>query len=80
MVGLPPLKEKMHIQQFLSCSNWLRSYLPAEYGHVAKVLGAYQKPGSTFPERERRDVMSIRCDVNEEVKSEAGDSKGVVRK
>ena len=50
VVDFPPLKEKLHIQQFLGCSNWLRSYLPAEYGHVAKVLGAYQKPGSTFPE------------------------------
>lgn len=48
VVGFPPLKEKAHIQQFLGCGNWLRGYLPAEFGHVA--LGAYQKPGAVFPE------------------------------
>ena len=46
----PPLREKLHIQQFLGCANWLRGYLPAEYGHAAKVLGQWQKPGAEFPE------------------------------
>ena len=50
VVDFPPLKEKVHIQQFLGCGNWLRGYLPAEFGHVAKILGAYQKPGAEFPE------------------------------
>ena len=50
VVDFPPLKEKTHIQQFLGCGNWLRGYLPAEFGHVAKILGAYQKPGAEFPE------------------------------
>ena len=49
VVDFPPLKEKLHIQQFLGCSNWLRPYLPAEYGLAAKILGAYQKAGSEFP-------------------------------
>jgi hypothetical protein len=44
------LKEKVHIQQFLGCGNWLRGYILAEFGHVAKILGAYQKPGAEFPE------------------------------
>ena len=39
VVDFPPLKEKLHTQQFLGCANWLRGYLPAEYGHAAKVLG-----------------------------------------
>ncbi|CAK9071601.1 unnamed protein product, partial [Durusdinium trenchii] len=50
VVDFPPLKEKVHIQQFLGCGNWLRGYLPSEFGHVAKLLGAYQKPGVEFPE------------------------------
>ena len=49
VVDFPPLKEKLHIQQFLGCSNWLRPYLPAEYGLAVKILGAYQKAGSEFP-------------------------------
>jgi len=44
-----PLKEKLHIQQFLGCTNWLRWYLPQEYGQAAKILGEYQKPGAEFP-------------------------------
>ena len=35
----PPLKEKVHVQQFLGCANWLRIYLPSEFAHAAKVLG-----------------------------------------
>ena len=50
VVDFPPLREKLHIQQFLGCANWLRGYLPAEYGHAAKVLGQWQKPGAVFPE------------------------------
>ena len=30
VVDFPPLREKLHIQQFLGCANWLRGYLPAE--------------------------------------------------
>ncbi|CAJ1420832.1 unnamed protein product, partial [Effrenium voratum] len=45
----PPLKEKLHTQQFLGCANWLRQYLPVEFGHAAKVLNAYQKPGAEYP-------------------------------
>ena len=44
-----PLKEKLHIQQFLGCANWLRTYLPAEFGCAAKVLTGYQKPDAVFP-------------------------------
>ena len=49
VVDFPPLREKLHIQQFLGCANWLRGYLPAEYGHAAKVLGQWQKPGLSSP-------------------------------
>ena len=49
MVNFPPLREKLHIQQFLGCANWLQGYLPAEYGHAAKVLGQWQKPGLNSP-------------------------------
>ena len=45
----PPLKKMLHIQQFLGCANRLRSYYPAEYGHAAKILGQWQKPGAEFP-------------------------------
>ena len=44
-----PLREKLHVQQFLGCANWLRAYLPAEFGCCAKVLTGYQKPGAVFP-------------------------------
>ena len=44
-----PLREKLHVQQFLGCSNWLRTYLPAQFGCAAKVLTGYQKPGAVFP-------------------------------
>ena len=50
VVDFPPLREKLHIQQFLGCANWLRGYLPAEYGYAAKVLGQWQKTGAEFPE------------------------------
>ena len=48
VVDFPRLREKLHIQQFLGCANWLRGYLPAEYGHAAKVLGQWQKRGAEF--------------------------------
>ena len=47
----PPLKEKVHVQQFLGCANWLRIYLPSEFAHAAKVLGEFQKPGAKFPDQ-----------------------------
>ena len=50
VIDFPPLWEKLHIQQFLGCANWLRGYLPVEYGHAAKILGQWQKPGAVFPE------------------------------
>jgi hypothetical protein len=49
IVDFAPLKEKLHIQQFLGCTNWLRWYLPKEYAGAAKVLGEYQKVGAEFP-------------------------------
>ena len=49
VVDFAPLREKLHIQQFLGCTNWLRWYLPQEYAHVAKLLGEFQKPGAVFP-------------------------------
>ena len=46
----PPLKEKVHVQQFLGCANWLRIYLPSEFAHAARVLGEFQKTGAKFPD------------------------------
>ena len=46
----PPLREKLHVQQFLGCANWLRIYLPSEYAQAAKILGEYQKAGAKFPD------------------------------
>ena len=50
VTDFPPWKEKLPFQQFLRCANWLRGrgYLPAEYGHAAKIWGR-QKPGAEFP-------------------------------
>ena len=49
VMDFAPLREKLHIQQFLGCSNWLRMYLPAEYGVCSKILTGYQRPDATFP-------------------------------
>jgi len=46
----PPLKEKTHVMQFLGCTNWLRSFLYAEYVPASKILGKYQRDGMEFPE------------------------------
>jgi hypothetical protein len=46
----PALREKLHIQQFLGCTNFLRNYLPPEYAHCAKLLGEYMKGAVPFPE------------------------------
>ena len=44
-----PLKEKLHIQQFLGSTNWLRQYLDKAYSTCVKILGEYMKPGAVFP-------------------------------
>ena len=43
VVDCPPLKEKLHIQQFLGWFELAEAYLPAEHGLAAKILGAYTK-------------------------------------
>lgn len=48
-MNFPSLKEKLHIQQFLGCTNFLRMYLPPEYAHCAKLLGEYVKGAKEFP-------------------------------
>ena len=68
VVDFPPLKEKLHMQQFLGCANWLRGYLPAEYGHAAKVLGQWQKPGAVFPEGGLGSAASEGCKAFRAVK------------
>ena len=41
VVDFPPLREKLHIQQFLGCANWLRGYLPgAEFPEGGLGAGA----------------------------------------
>ena len=49
ILNFPSLKEKLHIQQFLGCTNFLRMYLPPEYAHCAKLLGEYVKGAKEFP-------------------------------
>ena len=49
VMDFAPLKEKVPVQQLLGCTNWLRWCTAKEYAHVAKILGAYQKPGAVFP-------------------------------
>ena len=48
IVRFPPLKEKVQVQQFLGCTNFLRYYLQPQYAHCAKILGEYVK-GREFP-------------------------------
>ena len=50
ILKFPALKEKLHIQQFLGCTNFLRSYLPPEYAHCAKLLGECVKGAKPFPD------------------------------
>ena len=50
VMDFAPLREKLHIQQFLGCANWLRTYLPAEFGHCAKILTQFQRPEAVFPQ------------------------------
>eukprot|EP00435_Cladocopium_sp_Y103_P042487 s1035_g11.t1 len=50
ILNFPALREKLHIQQFLGCTNFLRMYLPPEYAHCAKLLGEYVKGAKAFPE------------------------------
>ena len=50
VAGFPPLKEKLHTQQFLGRANFLRNYLPPQYGYCAKVLGQYMKGTEKIPE------------------------------
>ena len=47
-----PLKELLHVQQFLGCTNWLRVYLHAVYAHAAKIVGELQKVDAFFPKEE----------------------------
>ena len=49
VMDFAPLREKLHIQQFLGCSNWLRMYLPTECGVCSKILTGYRRPDATFP-------------------------------
>ena len=42
-VKFPPLREKVQVQQFLGCTNFLRYYLQPQYAHCGKVLGEYVK-------------------------------------
>ena len=49
----PPLLELKHLQGFLGCTNWVRGYLPQQYGALVKILGAWLKPGAKFPMDEK---------------------------
>ena len=69
-----PLREKLHIQQFLGCTNWLRWYLPMEYGQAAKVLGEYQKAGAEFPKEGLGAGSSKGCLAVKAIKKMASNS------
>ena len=69
-----PLREKLHIQQFLGCTNWLRWYLPMEYGQAAKVLGDYQKAGAEFPKEGLGAGSSKGCLAVKAIKKMASNS------
>ena len=45
----PPLMDLKHLQSFPGCTNWVRGYLPHQYGVLVKILGAWLKPGAKFP-------------------------------
>ena len=45
----PPLMDLKHLQGFPGCTNWVRGYLPHQYGVLVKILGAWLKPGAKFP-------------------------------
>ena len=49
VTAFPPLRERLHVQQFLGCTNFLRFYTPPQYSHCAKVLGEYVKGTRAFP-------------------------------
>ena len=57
VVDFPPLKEKLHIQQFLGCANWLRGYLPAE--PVAEARGSV--PGGRAGFSRLRGMQGLSC-------------------
>ena len=63
VVDFPPLKEKLHIQQFLGCANWLRGYLPAEYGQdpwpMAEARGSV--PGRRARFSRLRGMQGLPC-------------------
>ena len=48
VMDFAPLKELLHVQQFLGCTNWLRVCLHAVYAHAAKIVGELQKEGTFF--------------------------------
>ena len=50
IVKFPPLKEKVQVQQFLGCTNFLRYYLQPQNAHCGKILGEYVKGAKEFPE------------------------------
>ena len=68
VVDFPPLREKLptaHTAVPIGCANWLRGYLPAEYGHAAKVLGVlgqWQKPGALVRGGSGRWVVPLGAD------------------
>ncbi|CAE7359459.1 pol [Symbiodinium microadriaticum] len=49
VTAVPPLREKLHVQKFLGCTNFLRFYMPPQYSHCAKILGEYVKGTRAFP-------------------------------
>ena len=69
VTDFPPLKEKLHIQQFLGCANWLRGYLPAEYGHAAKILGQWQNPGAEFTTDNLESSTTAGCKAFKAIKN-----------
>jgi hypothetical protein len=71
----PPLMELKHLQGFLGCTNWVRGYLPQQYGVWVKILGAWLKPGAKFPldEKGLQAVKAIKKMVKDHISLAAMD-------
>ena len=67
--------ELKHLQGFLGCTNWVRGYLPQQYGFWVKILGAWLKPGAKFPldEKGLQAVKAIKKMVKDHISLAAMD-------
>ena len=48
-MGIRSFETLKHMQQFLGCCNWLRTYMVPLYSQLIKVLGPYLKEETVYP-------------------------------